>query len=181
MAAEISQESLAKALEVAIGCPVTLHMSLQPLTLNGKFQQQNTDRNGIESSEKFRLTKSKSCSTSQRPQRYLSKGRDVNMTHVFENPSSDTKDPQTTNLIQAGEDYKHAATQSMRINKPRHRWLSLSSIPQSDASVEPYSQDVTYANFNKHGDDTVRKTPNFQKGLSKSTKDRRFLEPADHS
>lgn len=33
MAAEISEASLGKALEVAIGCPVTLHMSLEPLTL----------------------------------------------------------------------------------------------------------------------------------------------------
>nr|XP_043631217.1 protein STICHEL-like 4 [Erigeron canadensis] len=190
MAAEISEASLAKSLEFAIGCPVTLHMSLeQPIlghngksiTLSGSrsvySQQQNTHRDG-ESWEGLRLTKSKSCSTAHQP-----KGRDLNtvqvqnLTSVFEKSTSDAKDPQSTNLIQAG-DSKHA-THYMKANKPKHRWLSLSSIPQSDASVEPYSQDVTYANFNKGGDDTTRKTPKFQRGLSKSSKDRRFKETTD--
>lgn len=208
MAAEISEESLAKALAAAIGCPVTLHLSLEEPQTSGQnskstissgshklySQQQSTtsqfdpNRNekssAVAEAEGLRLTKSKSCSTSQRPNRYLSKGRESNtvqlpnLTHMFDNPTSDTKDPQRANLIQA-ENSKHV-TQSMRVNKGKHRWLSLSSIPQSDASVEPYSQDVMYANFNKIEDDTVvRKIPKFQKALSKSSKDRRFREPAD--
>ncbi|KAI3745556.1 hypothetical protein L6452_07956 [Arctium lappa] len=219
MAAGISEESLAKALEVAIGCPVTLHMSLEPLTLgqDGKSTILSGSRHSLYSQQEYatthipesglnrndesliigqpsvilpeglRLTKSKSCSTSQRPHRYSSKGKDLNtvqlenLTRVSENPTPEchltTKDPQRRDLIKAGDSKN--ATQITRANRPRHRWLSLSSIPQSDASVERYSQDVIYENSNKDGDDTARKIPKFQKGFSKSSKDRRFQEPED--
>ncbi|KAI3724746.1 hypothetical protein L2E82_36534 [Cichorium intybus] len=185
MAAEISEESLSKALEVAIGCPVSLHMSLEQdskgRTMNGShnlaFDYSDLNRNAGQS-EGLKLTKSKSCSTSQQPHRYSTKGRDLN-TVIFENPTSEYHlTTQRTNLIQEGD--SKSATETVRAaNRPRHRWLSLSSIPQSDASVEPYSQDVIYENSNKDGDDTVNKNPKFQKGFSKTSKDRRFREPAD--
>lgn len=181
-AAEISEESISKALEVAMGCPVSLHMSLEQdgksRTMSGSFPLafNYLDSNKNEGqSEGFRLTKSKSCSTSQRPHRYSSKGRDRNtgqlqsLTNMLENPTAEysltTKDPGRTKLVHPG-DSKYA-TQTTRPNRSRHRWLSLSSIPQSDASVEPYSQDVIYEKSNKDGED----------GVKKSSKDRRFREP----
>ncbi|KAJ0462698.1 putative DNA-directed DNA polymerase [Helianthus annuus] len=147
MAAEVSQQSLAKALGVAIGCPVTLHMSLdEPSTFEADAktkidtwysQRHNTNKNiNGESSHGLRLTKSKSCSTSQ--PNYSTKGKEAR------NPTSDTKDQQTTNLTQAVD----------RQPPLRHRWLSLSSIQQSDASVEPYSQDIIYANLIQAGADS---------------------------
>ncbi|KAJ9541963.1 hypothetical protein OSB04_028469 [Centaurea solstitialis] len=183
LAAEISEESLTKALEVAIGCPVTVRMSLEPLTLgqdgrsrilSGRHsQQQNatTESSGFNgiigqpSAESSRLRKSKSCSTSQRPHRYSSKGRDLN-TAQLQNLSPEshlTNQRRDLDLIQAAAGDSKNAKQIMRANRPRHRWLSLSSIPQSDASVECYSQDVKYENSNKDGDDIVRKIPKFQK------------------
>ncbi|KAL7612536.1 hypothetical protein Lser_V15G04741 [Lactuca serriola] len=182
-AAEISEESLSKALEVAMGCPVSLHMSLEQdgksRTMSGSlplaFDYLDSNKNEGQS-EGFRLRKSKSCSTSQRPHRYSAKGRDRNtgqlqsLTNMLENPTAEyrltTKDPQRTKLVHPG-DSKYA-TQTMRPNRSRHRWLSLSSIPQSDASVEPYSQDVIYEKSNKDGED----------GVKKSSKDRRFREPS---
>lgn len=162
MAAESSQQSLVKALGVAIGCPVTLHMSLDEsstLEQDSKtkgdtlysLQYNTTKYRRGESSQGSRLTKSKSCSTSRNP----------------------TSDPQTS-LIQTAVDSKHAVTPSMKQQPARHRWSSLSSIPQSDASVEPYSQDVIYANKIQVGIDSKHGSTRSMKVIKEPTRHRRL-------
>ena len=60
-------------------------------------------------------------------------------------------------------------THIMRPNKPKHGWLSLTSIEQSDASVEPYCQDLLFENANQERESNKRKNYHkFQKGFLKT-------------
>ncbi|CAK7345929.1 unnamed protein product [Dovyalis caffra] len=66
----------------------------------------------------------------------------------------------------------------MITERPKHRWLSLSSIQQSDASVQPYSQDILFENANIDRESRTNKNPKLQKDSSKVHKELHLQERA---
>lgn len=145
----MSEESISRALQSSIGCPVTLNMSLHPLGL-GMIEQipDSTFKN-----------QNPGCSHSrkqQEAQEILQKMKNNSKYQEMNGPS-----PGIEHTIRIP-----------KLRTKQHRELSLSSIPQSDASVEPYSQDIRFEHINKDRDSNERQNANLQKGSSKAPEDK---------
>ncbi|KAF5956144.1 hypothetical protein HYC85_009000 [Camellia sinensis] len=244
MAAQMSEESISKALKNAIGCPVTVNMSLEPVDLeiikantisisssqlvnpsNSKQQQRipflgeffhnmnfeaaatrHTSTTTLELSppseqhSRSRTMKFINCTMNQRQHREEGEGEEeeeegegeANTTWpqnispflglVTQKNQFDTSaDPERDVVLKRGQNSIDTAPHIMKANKPKHRWLSLSSIPQSDASVEPYSQDILFEKTNEKRESNTRKTRKFQKkGFLTTTEDRDSQGSATH-
>ncbi|CAL5383247.1 unnamed protein product [Camellia sinensis] len=245
MAAQMSEESISKALKNAIGCPVTVNMSLEPVDLeiikantisisssqlvnpsNSKQQQRipflgeffhnmnfeaaatrHTSTTTLELSppseqhSRSRTMKFINCTMNQRQHREEGEGEEeeeeeeegeANTTWpqnispflglVTQKNQFDTSaDPERDVVLKRGQNSIDTAPHIMKANKLKHRWLSLSSIPQSDASVEPYSQDILFEKTNEKRESNTRKTRKFQKkGFLTTTEDRDSQGRATH-
>ncbi|KAK3169165.1 hypothetical protein Dsin_000069 [Dipteronia sinensis] len=136
LAAQMSEESISRALTDAIGCPVTINMSIEPVDLETIQDTVSTSKNLIaghgHSGQQER--------TLFPPEFVYNRNSEAPMHHTHQNPSS----PSDKDCI-------------IKPEKAKHRWLSLSSIQQSDASVEPYSQDILFENDNKEKESRARK------------------------
>ncbi|KAK9270939.1 hypothetical protein L1049_026527 [Liquidambar formosana] len=226
LAAQMSEESITRSLENAIGCPVTVNMSIEPADLeinpenavpttinqplecsHSRQQPQtaflpesiysahteavtrfNTHWRSAPPSKNLRPTKLKDCTL-------VSQGRDRCPTGEKEattaQPQQILPSPQLLkqeNQLDASEDPKPNfltrewvpinTAHFMSTNRPKHRWLSLSSIQQSDASVEPYSRDILYESAQTEKEIRARRNPKHQKGFSKTNEDQHSLDSA---
>ncbi|KAK1555423.1 hypothetical protein Q3G72_026155 [Acer saccharum] len=202
LAAQMSEESISRALTDAIGCPVTINMSIEPVDLETIQDTISTSKNLItghgHSGQQERMLFP--------PEFVYNRNSEAPMHHTHQNPSSPSdnnlrqiklKDRKPTSQEQETcpteeleaattwphqmltfsgvllEDKQLGATSDPKMNplarfhidkdciikpeKAKHRWLSLSSIQQSDASVEPYSQDILFENANKEKESRGRK------------------------
>ncbi|CAK9183423.1 unnamed protein product [Ilex paraguariensis] len=212
-AAQISEQSISKALENAIGCPVTVNMSLEPASgiieetrisiksqvINPNQQQRTflteaatrgiTAQESSSSSENQRAMKLKDSlfysgqdrspsegkeTHASRPQQVLPFLRLWTQKNQVDTCAEPERDILTTD--QTSIDTAHIMTAT----KLKHQWLSLSSIPQSDVSVEPYSQDILFekANRERERERKARKIPKFQGGHSKATRNHQLPDSA---
>ncbi|PSR99472.1 Protein STICHEL-like [Actinidia chinensis var. chinensis] len=130
-------------------------------------------------SENSRTTTVKDCITNQRQPKFPSEEKEADTSWpqkvspfvglLPQKNQLDTSPNLTREGLTIGQTSMDTA-HIMRPNKAKHRWLSLSSIPQSDASVEPYSQDILFENANKKRESNRRKKHHkFQKGFLKTT------------
>lgn len=189
-AAEVCEESISKALKIAIGCPgVSVNMSLEPVASSYLEEVKNTillnqmnpfspqfgaghSRSSTEDlvllqSEEKTLMPTKTELKEQHRERCASKGKEtITTATAAARPKCDTSAADVSRGIltrgRASIDVvdHNNSMRVMRSNKqPKHRWLSLSSIPHIDASVEPYSQDILFENANRDTESNGRKNP----------------------
>ncbi|KAA8528828.1 hypothetical protein F0562_036183 [Nyssa sinensis] len=227
MAALICEESISMALKKAIGCPVTVNMSLEPAGLGiieentYYIKSQLVDRShskqwqrtsflpefihsknseaethcgiaqeSIPPSENLRPMKLKDSrpsgenvgspseqkeATIARPQQIAPLLGLLTQKNQFDMSVNPERDIFTRGQTSIG------TADMVTANNPKHRWLSLSSIPQSDASVEPYSQDILFENANRERESKARKNHKLQKGFSKATEDHHSKNSAMHA
>ncbi|WCJ44813.1 AAA-type ATPase family protein [Euphorbia peplus] len=188
MEAQMSEESMSNALEMAIGCSVVLNISSEPVdfgiineynasshkchlagcnqpkkqqhksslpkfvdnTNPGDSMHQNIFRtSGPSYAQTQLLTGSKDATFISQGNEAIetamcSKALTVSGTVTEENKLGSSVGSTINSL---GKDrILDEATHIMRREEPKHKWLSLSSFQQNDASVEPYSQDILFEN-----------------------------------
>lgn len=158
LAAQMSEESISKALKDAMGYPVMVNMSLEPADL-GIIEE------GMDSTNN---SKQLDCSSSRQQQKMplLPKSSSYGNCSTSRKPSPLSKD---SSINTESQDLAQQVGMAdiMRTTKPKHRWVSLSSIPQSDVCVEPYSQDILFENANTARENRLRKNSKFQNGPMK--------------
>ncbi|KAF9600752.1 hypothetical protein IFM89_012196 [Coptis chinensis] len=221
LAAQMSEESIANALKEALGCPVTVNMSLEPLGIEtdestsvsnpkrkekecgycGQHHEESAlffpaaesqcNQNAEVMMHRSGSRKSSAASESLRPLRLQGD------THISQDKRpSHKKEASTTRLQQilpfsghltqgnriASADSKNEPTPARERNpstitdttkdtNPKHRWLSLSSIQQGDASVERYSQDLLFENENNERERAKKRCSKVHKSLIKDNED----------
>ncbi|KAF8406786.1 hypothetical protein HHK36_008878 [Tetracentron sinense] len=221
LAAQMSEKGISQALKIAIGCPVTVNMSLEPVLLGiiesnsisaaksqiadcGSYTQTpflseselsfNQNAGVImhsSTSKKFSLSENNLKSMKLQESIQITQGREdcpsggqeasitrPQQTHPFyglltqESRLDASVDPKTdlSTRDQAPTDTTNIRTATM----PKHRWPSLSSIQQGDASVEPYSQDLLFEKANTGRAKGVRRKLQLDKGFSKANEDHNF-------
>ncbi|XP_031406281.1 protein STICHEL-like 2 isoform X2 [Punica granatum] len=200
MKAQLSEESISRALQSAIGCPVTVNMSIQPIDLtlieqdadsipkrhpaecsHSRKQRAPVHQNNIHSTTSGvgRMTHLKGCQVPS-PQSGPTELAGYNSLRGERKPFVSAQEKLSISELASSEKqvdisaYQEtnglppsARTHALRIKNPKHRWLSLSSIPQSDASVEAYSQDILFEHANKDRENKARRDPKLQKHFSK--------------
>ncbi|ONK68819.1 uncharacterized protein A4U43_C05F16350 [Asparagus officinalis] len=135
-------ESLQTALKEAHGCPVTLNISHQPaqqdIATGNTGTQIDTNGRGL-------LMKPRSSQESAAAESNLSFTKVQNSAQIFPDRTR-----QRVSLARSGSK-SFLSEQSTHISEDtdlKLKLLSISSIPQIDASVEPYSQDLLYEEAN---------------------------------
>ncbi|XAR64315.1 DNA-directed DNA polymerase [Bertholletia excelsa] len=204
MAAQISEESISRALESAMGCPVTVNMSVEPVGLGiveGNAFNRSQSSHGFERqlripliADIFHNTDSEAAanhSIQEEPSRLSETSRPVNLNYCtpsqgkskypLEEDEACTAWPQKILPLRDGtkEQSQVDRGQSGTAKRPKQRWLSLSSIPMSDASVERYSQDILYEKAHKERDSNKRKNQKFRKGFSNTAEGHDSKEAQD--
>ncbi|KAL5778478.1 hypothetical protein ACOSP7_011404 [Xanthoceras sorbifolium] len=186
LAAQMSEEGISRALTDAVGCPVTINMSIEPVDLE---TIQDTGRTLFP--PEFVYNRNSEAPTHHIAHKKSSSPSDNNLRHIKlkdRTPPSQEQETCPTEELEAAttwphqsstfsgillEDKQSGATLDPKTNplarfqidkdcilktaKAKHRWLSLSAIQQSDASVEPYSQDILFENANKEKESTATK------------------------
>ncbi|KAM5574107.1 hypothetical protein ABKV19_013557 [Rosa sericea] len=188
--AQMSEEHLSETLENAIGCPIILNMSLEPMDL--KITEENSASSYqtqlVESShskhgttfvpepvyeadlgaavqhsgqmktnslnrEQVKANKADGC-------KLISKRQDKYSTSIKEETIAQPQEITPFNDLLRQENQEDASidsitdslsslmdtTRTMRTQRPQKKWLSVSSAQRSDASIEPYSQDISFDN-----------------------------------
>ncbi|OAY43116.2 hypothetical protein MANES_08G042333v8 [Manihot esculenta] len=146
LAAQMSEESISKALETAIG-------KLEPPLVNNAQHAELKDNTLISEMQATRETKTRS-----------------QILPCFgplmqENQMRASTGP--TNNSLGKDQFLLDIAQILRNEEPEHKWLSLSFFQQNDASVEPYSQDILYENANGDKENRAKKDPELRKNSSK--------------
>lgn len=188
--AQMSEEHISETLENAIGCPIILNMSLEPVDV--KISEENSastyQRQLVEShhfkhgttflpepvyeedlgAAKHHSAQIKTISSnreqvkankadgrkliSNRQDKYRTSIKEATITQPQEilpfndllrqENQLDTSADSVTDSLSSLMDTTHI----MRTQRPKKKWLSVSSAQQSDVSIEPYSQDILFEN-----------------------------------
>ncbi|KAF6149387.1 hypothetical protein GIB67_016925 [Kingdonia uniflora] len=176
LAAQMSEETIGKALKVAFGCPVTVNISLEPKDLETIERSSSSSTTGKEKScDHFRQQQRASLPEYKSPRTPNVRGRSVRRSISQKSCSIPESNfpSQENGSLSMNKQIPRDKTYIARSTKPKHKWLSLSTIQQGDASVEPYSQDLLFENANteKGG----KKKPKLQKSISKAN-ERQFCQ-----
>ncbi|KAI4321712.1 hypothetical protein MLD38_035061 [Melastoma candidum] len=204
-AAEMSEESIAKALQEVLGCPVTVNMSREPLDLQIMESEGHATRKEPGESSEFRRHPKRSThptaiySPKQGQLNYSRRSK--LLSPLPESKQDESNNSSTTSLVQCRSSaaekattplsnsipsFRHQAQQQhtnasielgmnhqqsladaslvTRSKNRRHHLLSLSNIPQSDVSIEPYSQDILYEKTNINNQTRARRESILKKG-----------------
>ncbi|XP_077229526.1 protein STICHEL-like [Tasmannia lanceolata] len=195
--AEMSEETMSKALKAALGCPVTVLMSLQPTQLeitdvisvyttekeethSSRSKQNSTTFIPISKGLDFKPSRSqKSTSTSENKLRSTRLQDSLDSLQLFQGHESQNQHiPSFSGTLSHGSrgdksivpetdsslrDWTREKTSITRASQLRRHLLSLSSIPQADASVEPYSQDLLFENGNTDGQQVLKRNSKLPK------------------
>lgn len=165
--AQMSEENLSKDLQNAIGYPVTVTMSLQPINLRAteqgadsipqshpaecshswKNQRAPIHRGNIHiaSSADGQMKHHSACQVSS-PQRERSSVISISAQKMLSFSEFLSQENQLGTPAYRGKNGLSAAARarSLRVDYPKHRWLSLSSIPQSDALASKLTAKIYY-------------------------------------
>lgn len=208
--AEMCEESISKALQNALGCPVIVNMSLEPLDLRMvEYDGARTMKVQAGESSHFRkqqITASPPETNNYRtspdyaknqntgdvlpigppePEKQLEdsnintpEGEEKATTHAsqdnlsIQRHSSQENKADTVPAVEANYLLSPADATCLRRRKTtKHRWLSVSSIQHSDATVEPYSQDILFENANMDNEGRAKRNLNVKQSLSKDRED----------
>ncbi|KAL5999419.1 hypothetical protein ACLOJK_037704 [Asimina triloba] len=211
IAAEVSEETISKALNEAFGCPVTVTMSLQPSELemtssciassssksqvadSGYLRQPNHSQSEQlvlrtegqraalrhSTSQKSGSLSENSCSRPRRScdRKQVSQRHEASAStsyhiptfsgHLTQRIGKDNEDPEA-------DPFEVENSSSARSRKTKQQRLSLSSIPQEDGSVEPYSQDLWFENGKKDGQKEARRNMVLQRSFSKGNESHKW-------
>ncbi|XP_062030073.1 protein STICHEL-like 2 isoform X2 [Rosa rugosa] len=188
--AQMSEEHLSETLESAIGCPIILNMSLEPVDLKisdensaSSYQTQLVESSHFNHGTKFvpepvyevdlgaamqhsgqmktfslnreqvKANKADGC-------KLISKRQDKYSTSIKEETIAQPQETTPFNDLLRQKNQEDASidsitdclsslmdtTRTMRTQRPQKKWLSVSSAQRSDASIEPYSQDISFDN-----------------------------------
>lgn len=165
----MSEESISKALKEAMGYPVIVNMSLEPADL-GIIEEDMVSTNN---------SKQLDCSSSRQQQRMplIPKSSSCGDRSTSQKPCTLSKDS-SINTESQDVAQQVGIADIMRTTKPKQRWVSLSSIPQSEVSVETYSQDILFENANTARENRLRKNSKFQNGSFKVNENHQAQEAA---
>ncbi|XP_057986493.1 protein STICHEL-like 4 [Hevea brasiliensis] len=212
LTAQMSEESISKALETAIGCSVMVNMSLDPAEL-GIIKEDSGSNNNCQPEEcnhprerqrqkpfpenvytaNSRATlhqgiyRKLGFSSVNNPQLIELKDSTLisEMQEAREKEAQSQMLPFSRSLMQENQlrapigpttnslgknQFLLDIAQTLRKEEPKHKWLSLSSFQQNDASVEPYRQDIMFENANMDKENGAKKAKISQKANPKFMK-----------
>lgn len=203
--AEMGEESISKALQNALGCPVIVNMSLEPLDLRmieydevrtmkiqagecSHFRKQQRTISPPETNYHTSSDYAKNQDNApgpQEPEKQLEdsnnnapEGEEKATTHASQHNlsiqrlSSQENNADTFPDVEANYTLSPAyAARLTRRKTIKHRWLSVSSIQHSDATVEPYSQDILFENANMDNEGRAKRNLKLKQSLSKDRED----------
>ncbi|XP_056177195.1 protein STICHEL-like 2 isoform X2 [Syzygium oleosum] len=207
--AEMGEESISKALQNALGCPVIVNMSLEPLDLRmikydevrtmkiqagecSHFRKQQRTISPPETNYRTSSDYAKNQDTGKvlppgppEPEKQLEdsnnnapEGEEKATTHASQHNlsiqrlSSQENNSDTFPDVEANYTLSPAyAARLTRRKTIKHRWLSVSSIQHSDATVEPYSQDILFENANMDNEGRAKRNLKLKQSLSKDRED----------
>ncbi|XP_030515846.2 protein STICHEL-like 4 [Rhodamnia argentea] len=206
--AEMWEESISEALQNALGCPVTVNMSLEPLDLrmaeydgigtmkiqageSSHFRKQWRTISPLETNYHTSSNYGENQDTGKvlptgppEPEKQLEEsntnapeGEEKATTHASQNNLSIQRLSLQENKVKTFPDveanYKLSPADAAPLTRRKtikHRWLSVSSIQHSDATVEPYSQDILFENANMDSEGRAKRNLKKQ-SLSKDRED----------